>query len=409
MSEKEKDQVQSEAQDDQVIEDAEIVDELSAEECSPEQEVVEERPDEDAGDEVASDPEDSASEEAEVLADPSDMQMPSTSRGPLLPMALGGAVAAALGFGAAFVLGLGTGNEPSAYQQETRVLISDQAAQIEILEEELDRVEELTDQSGLKIEVAELIDTLAAELSHDQDLMYVRITSLEKTSSLLAERVDALESRPLQELASDQAVAAYEAEMTKLREAVAAHRSEIEKMAEDARAMEAAAREEALKSQGAALLTDVTLAVNSGSPFVSELSSLEAGGASIPAELKELADDGVPTLTALMESYPDAARAALRAIRQEAAGEGGQSGVLAFLQDQLGVRSVAPKDGDSPDAVLSRTEAALKSGDLSDALDGLNALPSAGQVEMADWAVLATRRLAALDALAALKQSLNDN
>jgi len=83
--------------------------------------------------------------------------------------------------------------------------------------------------------------------------------------------------------------------------------------------------------------------------------------------------------------------------------------VMAFLQDQLGVRSVAPKDGNDADAVLSRAEAALKAGDLASAFAELDALPSEGQAEMTDWIALATRRAQALDALSALKQDLNGN
>ena len=82
---------------------------------------------------------------------------------------------------------------------------------------------------------------------------------------------------------------------------------------------------------------------------------------------------------------------------------------MAFLQDQLGVRSVAPKDGDGADAVLSRAEASLKAGDLAGSLAELQALPEAGQAEMTDWIALTTQRAQALDALSTLKQDLNGN
>lgn len=400
MSDKEKDQDQDIATEDQAIEDAEVVEELPSESAEPE-------PDEDENQTSDEAPEDAQEpDQAEVLTDPSEMQMLPQPKSSVMPMVIGGAVAAALGFGAAVALGLTGGSQPSAYDQESRALIEAQADEVS---NELKRIEGLTDQSGLRKELSAIADTIDADLGGDVENLTTQVRSLFEISGQLSERIDALESRPLQELASDQAVAAYEAELAKLQQAVAAHRADIEQMAADARAMEAAARQEALKSQGAALITDVTVALNSGAPFTEAVAALEAEGANVPAALKAQAADGVPTHAALIEAYPDAARAALRAVRQLAADEGGQGGVMAFLQDQLGVRSVAPKDGDEADAVLSRAEAALKAGDLAGALAELDTLPVAGQAEMADWIALATLRALALDALSALKQDLNGN
>ena len=400
MSDKEKNQDQDNATEDQQIEDAEVVEELHAEDVESDVEADEDQPSDEAAEEVQE------SDQAEVLTDPSEVQLPAQQKSSVIPMVIGGAVAAALGFGAAVALGVTGGSQPSTYAQETRALIEVEVGNIAY---ELERIEGLTDQSGLRKELAAIADTLDADLSGDVENLKTQVRSLFEITGQLSERIDALESRPLQELASDQAVAAYEAELAKLQEAVSAHRADIEQMAADARAMEATARQEALKSQGAALITDVTVSVNSGAPFTETVAALEAGGASVPQALKAQAAEGVPTQAALIEAYPEAARAALRAVRQQTADQGGQGGVMAFLQDQLGVRSVAPKDGNDADAVLSRAEAALKAGDLASAFAELDALPSEGQAEMTDWIALATRRAQALDALSALKQDLNGN
>ena len=400
MSDKEKNQDQDNATEDQQIEDAEVVEELHAEDVESDVEADEDQPSDEAAEEVQE------SDQAEVLTDPSEVQLPAQQKSSVIPMVIGGAVAAALGFGAAVVLGVTGGSQPSAYAQETRALIEVEVGNIAY---ELERIEGLTDQSGLRKELAAIADTLDADLSGDVENLKTQVRSLFEITGQLSERIDALESRPLQELASDQAVAAYEAELAKLQEAVSAHRADIEQMAADARAMEAAARQEALKSQGAALITDVTVAVNSGAPFTETVAALEAEGASVPQALKAQAAEGVPTQAALIEAYPEAARAALRAVRQQTADQGGQGGVVAFLQDQLGVRSVAPKDGDDADAVLSRAEAALKAGDLASVFAELDALSAEGQAEMTDWIAIATRRAQALDALSALKQDLNGN
>jgi len=400
LSDKEKNQDQDNATEDQQIEDAEVVEELHAEDVESDVEADEDQPSDEAAEEVQE------SDQAEVLTDPSEVQLPAQQKSSVIPMVIGGAVAAALGFGAAVALGVTGGSQPSAYALETRALIEVEVGNIAY---ELERIEGLTDQSGLRKELAAIADTLDADLSGDVENLKTQVRSLFEITGQLSERIDALESRPLQELASDQAVAAYEAELAKLQEAVSAHRADIEQMAADARAMEAAARQEALKSQGAALITDVTFAVNSGASFTEAVAALEAEGASVPQALKAQAAEGVPTQAALIEAYPEAARAALRAVRQQTADQGGQGGVMAFLQDQLGVRSVAPKDGNDADAVLSRAEAALKAGDLASAFAELDALPSEGQAEMTDWIALATRRAQALDALSALKQDLNGN
>jgi len=58
---------------------------------------------------------------------------------------------------------------------------------------------------------------------------------------------------------------------------------------------------------------------------------------------------------------------------------------------------------------LSRAEAAVKSGELSVALDELVALPEAGQAVMANWSQQAQARLAATSALNDLVTATNSN
>ena len=59
----------------------------------------------------------------------------------------------------------------------------------------------------------------------------------------------------------------------------------------------------------------------------------------------------------------------------ETAEDGVMGGLGAFLQNQLGGRSVVPREGDDPDAVLSRVGAAVEAGDLSTALTEIESLP----------------------------------
>jgi hypothetical protein len=76
------------------------------------------------------------------------------------------------------------------------------------------------------------------------------------------------------------------------------------------------------------------------------------------------------------------------------------------LTRALGARSVAPREGDDPDAVLSRAEAAIKAGDLNATLTELDTLPEEAQAAIADWRAAADARVAARAAADALAQRL---
>jgi hypothetical protein len=59
--------------------------------------------------------------------------------------------------------------------------------------------------------------------------------------------------------------------------------------------------------------------------------------------------------------------------------------LTAFVQGQVGGRAVAPREGDDPDAVLSRVQAAVSAGDLEAALSR-NLRAARGRAgEMAAW------------------------
>ena len=79
------------------------------------------------------------------------------------------------------------------------------------------------------------------------------------------------------------------------------------------------------------------------------------------------------------------------------------------MRRQLGARSVQPREGSDPDAVLSRAEAAVRDGDLSEALNELDNLPEDVQSAMADWLADARARVAAEAAINDLSQRLTAN
>ena len=73
------------------------------------------------------------------------------------------------------------------------------------------------------------------------------------------------------------------------------------------------------------------------------------------------------------------------------------------------MRSLDPQEGDSPDAILSRAEAALRDGRLTDALAEIGSLPEQGRAELSDWVARAEMRQTAVAAAEQLTQSLTAN
>ena len=135
------------------------------------------------------------------------------------------------------------------------------------------------------------------------------------------------------------------------------------------------------------------------------LADLRDAGVAIPPPLAEQGQ-GVPTLEALRTAFPDAARDALAASLKETAAGDTWERLLAFLRTQSGARSLTPREGTDPDAILSRAEAALAAGDLAGSISEIGGLPAEGQARMTEWVALASRRISATEAAAALAAEL---
>lgn len=347
-----------------------------------------------------------------------------------VPMVLGGVVAAALGYAAAWTDMLPRPPDPAlsaridavaAAQSDLTVAVTELAARPSMdadARARLDAVESLQAQAAA--DLAAGLDALSAES---------RVLSSETVA--LGDRLTALEERPQVTVAlSEQAQAAVEAQIAALRQeaadgiarieedrgALAAQADErfaaleadlratlatIEAERASLEAARAAAAAEARASRLAAAVADLRAALDAGMPFAAPLAALsDLVGTAPPAELSAHADDGIPSLAALRDAFPEAARAAVEQVlrAQVASGEVGR--VEGFMRIQSGVRSLTPQDGDDADAVLSRAEAALAAGDLTGALALVAALPDPGRDAMQGWADLAQVRRAALDALA---------
>lgn len=225
------------------------------------------------------------------------------------------------------------------------------------------------------------IDGLKAELS-----------VISQKNGALSQRIDEVEAAANRKVEE----AAVEVQSIEERAAEAAAQAEIH-------ATEAAVQK-ALQEQFSAL----DAAVKSGAGFDTELAAFaEISGTDIPENLNAAASTGILSLANLKSAYAPLAHRAIRdSIKADAKEEGGALGkVTAFFQSQVATRSLAPSEGDSTDAVLSRMEAALEQDNLEQLLVEAEALTGAAQSVLTDWLSSVTARKSVLTAVASLGAS----
>lgn len=312
-------------------------------------------------------------------------------------VALGGAVAAALGFGLSQYVGPLSGQKDEALIQ-LEAAVKAQSEQIETL---------LAQQSDAKAALASAQQALAATTSNIEGLTGAvaaangRVDDVAGALGTLDGRMAVMEKNPITQSLPSAAIKAYEREVEELKEAVATQRAEAASMEENAKltAQQALAR---------AALSRVLSALDSGGSYRVALTDFSAAtGTATPSELEAYADDGVTSLAELQNEFPGFARLALAAARADEQADANK--LTSFFKAQLGARSVTPQDGDGADAILSRAEAALRAGRVTDSLAELKTLPEAAQAEVAPWVAKAQARQAAFAAGEALSQTLNTN
>jgi hypothetical protein len=339
---------------------------------------------------------------------------------------LGGAIAAGAGFGLSRFV-------PDGWPiQSTAALESQIAAQAERIDALSASLAEITAADPVA-PLRDAVSTLAAEAG----ALRAGLTAVEGTLATLpaapSADLGALEDRlaALEALAPagalpdgaaladlSGAIAALRAELDAQKAAVAdmsgrvdaaaaAAQAELEATRADAERLRAEAEEAARLAALRAALGRVQAAADSGASFAEPLAELSAAGVDVPADLVTNAE-GLPTLAALQEGFAEPARAALRASLDHGAGETLTERVTVFLRNQTGARSLTPREGADPDAILSRAEAALRDGDLAGALAELGALPETGQAQMAPWIAQVQIRIDGLAAVAALATALGE-
>lgn len=167
---------------------------------------------------------------------------------------------------------------------------------------------------------------------------------------------------------------------------------EVQRDLTDATARTSSVEDEAQALAREAARGQVRQALQSGAAYDEPLAVLGEA----PADLTGPAASGVATQAALVDDFPPLAREALRAARTAEP----EAGVGSLLRSAFGARSLEPREGADPDAVLSRAEAALREGDLDAALSEVSAMPALAQAVLAGWSARARQRLAAIAAAA---------
>lgn len=326
-----------------------------------------------------------------------DVASPQKSGG-FVPMLLGGVLAAGLGYGAHY---LQTGQVSDANSEldaivaelaDLRALVA-QGPDLSALESQITALEPAQSPDLAPLNAA--IDDLRNQIAALPDLSAVetQIAELRAAPDVdlgpLETAVSALETAygPV----PDQ-MAALQADMADLRA-----------LATEDVALAEAAVDLALAQSG---LDRIAAALVTGAPFADATAQLTEAGITIAEPIAQAAADGVQTLEALQESYGDAARAAIAASLQTAPADSATEKLGNFFRAQVGARSLAPREGDDPDAVTSRAGAAVETGDLGAALQELAALPEDGRVAMDAWLTNAQTRLDVAEALDALQADM---
>ena len=352
------------------------------------------------------------------------------------PLVLGGVVAAGLGAAALYYadqqgwLGQDAGN--SEFQTKLDLQAKEIAALQAALKEATEGTAAQFDAlSANTVDLAPLETSIAALQSTDTDTT----TSVQELATLLqatADRLAQLEVQPIPkaELPTE-VVTAYEAQLTetlatidgrfsemqtsqgevltKLETELRAKLAEIEAAQTSAKQSEADAQKAADLAAGRAAALQIATALERGAGFADQLPAIsDTLGLEVPAALSSVAQDGAVSVDALRADFPALARTALADTAGSASGDDSINPLTSIIMTQLGARSLEPREGNSPDAILSRAEAAVGKGDIDTALGELAALPPEGQTAFADWIAQATALRDAKRAAAELTSQLNN-
>ncbi|MGZ3215659.1 COG4223 family protein [Paracoccus sp. T5] len=336
------------------------------------------------------------------------------------PVALGGVVAAGLGAAATIYAlpHLPPEWHPATQAPAAAAPAADDGALQQAAEEAARRVvaEELAARpaaadDAASAEMAERLTALeerlaaAGETPTDDGAAEERAAAAEQLTAL-QQRLDEQQAR-LEELAARPAFdqqAATEAQ-SQIEAAAADAEQRLEAARAEAQELQDAAAESTRRAEAVAAIASLQSALDRGVTPEEARQTLEGAGLQTPEELTT----EVPSLTSLQADFPEASRAALRGALRDSSASGQGNLVTNFLRAQTGARSVEVRQGDDPDAILSRANAQVEAGHIDQAVTEIEALPESARSApaMADWLSRATAYTQAQAALSDLSSGTN--
>lgn len=336
---------------------------------------------------------------------------------------LGGVVAAGLGFGLCYYLvdqGILASGDPDAFAAE-RAQITGLEGQISTLQSEIaamleagsedPRVEAVIGSvesvEAALTQIQGEVGTVQSEISLQSDILANLESQMEAiaalpegTSTADTAAMAALQATLAQQQAENETMQAQLAEMAE------AAQAEMEQVRAQAGALQSETQAAVDEASNRAAIANISAALENGAPLATSLENLTVDA---PEALANVSGSGVETLLDLQRQFPAAARAGLAESLKATVSDDPADRLVAFIRAQVGARSLEPREGDDPDAVLSRAQAAVSSGQLEEAISEISMLPEAGQAAMASWTGAAEARVAALAALDTLAAELNSN
>jgi hypothetical protein len=288
----------------------------------------------------------------------------------------------------------------------TRVAVTDAGARLDALEKA-----RTADADGLKA-----LGEKAATLESAANDLAARVDALDRTDADLKTRTDTLapasavadlekriaaigqlgatgESVPV---ALAEKVTALEATVAALSTRVDGLAAEIEGAAAKPAEAEGA---KATLAIAAAALAKSAAAGGSFAPDLALVAALLPDDTDVAA-LKPFAEKGAPSRADLAARFPEVADLILKATAAASSEDGFWSRLVKGARGLVTIRPVEPMAGATPEAIVSRMDAAMKTGDIAAMLAERDGLPEAGKAASADYAKAASDR-AEIDRLVA--------
>lgn len=160
----------------------------------------------------------------------------------------------------------------------------------------------------------------------------------------------------------------------------------IEKAQETVETLEQALRIKEFEKNISINLNELLRALSEGKPFWTSLSNITNElNLELSKEMEQNAVVGIKSIDDLRESFPHNARRVLKAIERSDSPETLKNKIILYIKSHVITRSLKPINGNSVNAILSRAEKNLKSGNLEQALVELEPLSKNLKTVMESW------------------------